>query len=112
MTLSNKLTLSRIVIVPVFILFMTINTLWAHILALVVFVYAALTDLYDGYLARRYGQVTRLGQFLDPLADKMIVTAAMISFISIRLLKGRPNIRLKVTAMKRAMAISTIPEKI
>ncbi len=81
MTLSNRLTLSRIVAVPFFILFMSLNGLYAKIIALVIFVFAALTDLYDGYLARRFGQVTKMGQFLDPLADKMIVSAALISFI-------------------------------
>lgn len=81
MTLSNRLTMSRIVVVPFFILFMSLNSLCAQIIALVIFIYAALTDLYDGYLARRLGQVTRMGQFLDPLADKMIVSAALISFI-------------------------------
>ena len=81
MTLSNKLTLSRIIIVPFFILFMSLDSLYAQVFALVIFIFAGLTDLYDGYIARRLGQVTRMGQFLDPLADKMIVSAALISFI-------------------------------
>ncbi len=62
---------------------MSLNNLYSRIFALVIFVFAAFTDLYDGRLARKFGQVTKMGQFLDPLADKMIVTAALISFIRI-----------------------------
>lgn len=83
MTLSNKLTLSRIAVIPGFILLMSFNNSYSRVLALVIFIFAAITDLYDGRLARKYGQVTKMGQFLDPLADKMIVTAALISFIRI-----------------------------
>jgi len=83
MTFSNKLTIGRIAAVPVFIFFISIKGTLPLLAALLVFIFAGLTDLYDGYLARKLGQVTKLGQFLDPIADKMIVTAALISFLNL-----------------------------
>ena len=84
MTFSNKLTIGRIIAVPVFIFFIALKGTVPLTIALIVFILAGLTDLYDGYLARKLGQVTKLGQFLDPIADKMIVTAALISLLSFR----------------------------
>jgi len=84
MTFSNKLTIGRIIAVPVFIFFIALKGTVPLAIALIVFILAGLTDLYDGYLARKLGQVTKLGQFLDPIADKMIVTAALISLLSFR----------------------------
>ena len=81
MTLANKLTLSRIICIPVFVLFMSLNGFYARLISMLLFILADLTDLYDGYLARRLGQVTSVGQFLDPLADKLMVSAALLSFI-------------------------------
>lgn len=84
MNIANKLTVGRIVLVFVFMLviwnpFLTLEaSLW---LALVIFVVASLTDFLDGYLARKHNLVTNLGKFMDPLADKMLVTAAMIAII-------------------------------
>lgn len=83
MNLPNKLTLARLVMVPVFMVFVNIDHAVAQILALVTFIGAGITDLYDGYLARKYNMVTPLGVFMDPLADKLIITAAFISFVEI-----------------------------
>ena len=83
MNLPNKLTVLRLILVPVFMLFTYIDNVYTRILALVIFVGAGVTDLYDGYLARKYNMVTRFGVFLDPLADKLIITAALISFVGI-----------------------------
>lgn len=81
MNLPNKLTLIRVVLVPVFIAFMTINTLWANIVGLVVFILASLTDMLDGQIARSRNLVSTFGKFADPLADKMLTTAAFLVFM-------------------------------
>ncbi len=80
----NKLTLLRVVLVPVFLAFLMINNIsYNYIYALIVFSVASLTDLLDGYLARKNNQVTTFGKFLDPLADKVLVISAMICFIEL-----------------------------
>ena len=84
MNIANKLTMLRIALVPVLILFMYVNNLWTRIFALVIFSTAALTDTFDGYLARKHNTITTLGKFLDPLADKLLVSAALVSFVGLR----------------------------
>lgn len=81
MNLPNKLTLLRVVLVPVFIAFMTVNTLWANIVGLIVFIIASLTDMLDGHIARSRNLVSTFGKFADPLADKMLTTAAFLVFM-------------------------------
>jgi CDP-diacylglycerol---glycerol-3-phosphate 3-phosphatidyltransferase len=84
LNLANKLTLFRIVLVPFFIFFMYLDNFWARIIALLIFSGAALTDSFDGMIARKYNTVTTLGKFLDPLADKLLVSAALISFVGLK----------------------------
>ncbi len=79
MILPNQLTVFRIVLIPAFVASMLADNLYFHHLAFVLFVAAALTDAYDGYVARKYGYVTRWGEFADPLADKVLVGAALIT---------------------------------
>ena len=80
MTTASKITLIRVAFIPVFMVFMYLSGgipgpwLWA---ALALFIIASLTDYVDGYIARKYNQVTDFGKFLDPLADKLLVIAAM-----------------------------------
>ncbi|MFN0117318.1 MAG: CDP-diacylglycerol--glycerol-3-phosphate 3-phosphatidyltransferase [Elusimicrobiota bacterium] len=81
--LPNQLTLLRLALVPFFLIFNVMDNLYTRIFALIIFIVAALTDLYDGKLARKLGQVTVLGQFLDPLADKFLIAAAFISFVQL-----------------------------
>ncbi|HOW28027.1 MAG TPA: CDP-diacylglycerol--glycerol-3-phosphate 3-phosphatidyltransferase [Elusimicrobiota bacterium] len=83
MNLPNRLTIIRLFCVPVFMVFTYTDNVYTRVLALLIFIGAGVTDLYDGYLARKYNMVTSLGMFLDPLADKMIVTAAFISFVEL-----------------------------
>ena len=86
MNLPNKLTMLRILMIPVFMVFIEISILPNHILwAFVVFVLASLTDMLDGKIARKYNLVTDFGKFMDPLADKILVTAALIYFIPLGL---------------------------
>ncbi len=84
MNLANKLTFLRIALVPVFMLFIFIDHPLTRLLALVIFIGASLTDLYDGWLARRHNYITDLGKFMDPLADKLLVSAAFISFVELQ----------------------------
>ena len=83
MNLANKLTALRVLLVPVFIVLIIINTFWANVIALLVFIAASITDYYDGVIARKQNMVTTLGIFLDPLADKLLVTSAFILFVGI-----------------------------
>ena len=78
MNLPNKLTMARIVLIPVFMLLLYFRQ---PIPALIVFVAASVTDFLDGHIARKYDLVTDFGKFADPLADKMLVTAAMLWFV-------------------------------
>ena len=84
MNLANKLTMGRIIAIPIFILFMFIGNIYTRVVALLIFILAALTDVYDGIIARHREEVTNFGKFIDPLADKLIVSAALISFVQLR----------------------------
>ncbi len=78
--IPNVLTIFRIMLTPLFILCLFYNYPYAKLWALIIFIVASITDAFDGYYARKYNQVTRHGQFLDPLADKILVSSAFISF--------------------------------
>ena len=77
MNLPNLLSLLRIILTPLFIIFLFSDD---RLLALIIFAVAAITDAYDGHLARKYNQITPQGKFLDPLADKILVLSAFFSF--------------------------------
>jgi CDP-diacylglycerol--glycerol-3-phosphate 3-phosphatidyltransferase len=80
MNLPNILTIGRILITPLFIILLFYDHPYAKSWALFIFVTAMLTDIFDGYYARKYNLVTDYGRFLDPLADKVMVLSALISF--------------------------------
>jgi cardiolipin synthase (CMP-forming) len=80
--LPNLLTLSRIVAIPLVIICLWFDTPWGQWLAMIIFVVAAVTDWFDGYFARRYHQISRLGRFLDPIADKLLVAAALVMLVA------------------------------
>ena len=83
MNLPNKLTMLRIILVPFFVLFMSIGASAVNLfIALVIFIVASLTDMLDGKIARKYGLVTNFGKLMDPLADKVLVMSAMLCFVS------------------------------
>ncbi len=82
MNLPNKLTISRVVMIPLFVLFCYLNFTAHFFVALVVFAVASLTDLFDGKIARKYNLVTNLGKFLDPIADKVLVLSALVVFLT------------------------------
>lgn len=87
MTIPNQLTILRIILTPIFAWFFLSNDLRLHQLSLVVFVIAALTDWYDGWLARKFNYMSNLGKFLDPLADKILTSTAFIVFIFVGVLE-------------------------
>lgn len=86
MNLPNKLSLMRIFMVPIFMVFFYLPFAWAPWVAFGVFVLAACTDFLDGYIARKYNMVTDLGKLLDPIADKMLVCFALFAVISTNVL--------------------------
>ena len=81
MNTPNKLTLIRMILVPFFLLALVLKFQHAMLVALVLFIAASLTDYFDGMLARKHGLVTNFGKFLDPLADKMLTTSALLGFM-------------------------------
>lgn len=97
MNLPNKITISRIFLIPVFLILMLVPFNWgiiklpgtemevAHFIGALVFIFASVTDWVDGYFARKYNLVTDLGKFLDPLADKLLVSAALIVLVEMQL---------------------------
>ncbi len=85
-TIANVITTFRILLTPLFIYFLFTQHTYFKIFALLIFIIASVTDAYDGYIARKYSTVSNLGKFLDPLADKILMSAAFISFVVLNLI--------------------------
>jgi CDP-diacylglycerol--glycerol-3-phosphate 3-phosphatidyltransferase len=83
MNIPNILTIARILLSPVFMVLIIFENFYARMAATIVFIIAALTDLADGYYARKLGHPTGFGRFMDPLADKILVSTAFLSFVSL-----------------------------
>ena len=83
MNTANKLTILRVVMIPAFLLVLYLDVPWANYWALAIFAAASITDTLDGYIARHYNQITDFGKFMDPLADKCLVFAAMLWFVEV-----------------------------
>ncbi len=90
MNTPNKLTLLRILLAPVFMILFVMDDYYLQLAALGVFLVAALTDLADGYYARKYGITTGFGKFMDPLADKILASSALVSFVSLHYVSPLP----------------------
>ncbi len=85
MNLANKLTLFRVIIVPFFVFFMSFGGIeHRYLYALILFIIASITDMLDGKIARKYNMITSFGKFLDPLADKILVAAALVCFVELK----------------------------
>ncbi len=80
---ANAITIARILLIPVFVVLLVSDVPYGSFLAIAVFAVAAFTDKLDGYVARSRGQITTLGQFLDPLADKLLISAALIALVGL-----------------------------
>jgi CDP-diacylglycerol--glycerol-3-phosphate 3-phosphatidyltransferase len=83
LNLPNRLTLSRVAAVPILMACLLSETLWGQYAALLVFILAALTDYWDGRLARKHGWVTNFGRIMDPLADKLLMATVFICFVQL-----------------------------
>lgn len=81
MNLPNKITLGRVFMIPIFLIFYLAPIPYGNYIAGVIFIIASFTDFIDGYLARKHNLVTNFGKFIDPLADKLLVVSAMICFV-------------------------------
>ena len=93
MNLPNRLTILRTVLIPVFLVFMYVKAIpYNYTIGLFVFVIASLTDALDGHIARKQGLVTNFGKFLDPLADKALVMAALAVFVDFDIINAIPFI--------------------
>ncbi|MCI5501577.1 MAG: CDP-diacylglycerol--glycerol-3-phosphate 3-phosphatidyltransferase [Lachnospiraceae bacterium] len=83
MNLPNKITMFRVFMIPFFVFFMLTDYVsYSKYIALVIFIVASLSDTLDGYIARKYNLISNFGKFMDPLADKLLVSSALICFIS------------------------------
>jgi len=87
MILPNQLTILRIVLTPIFLYLFISDDLLMKQISLVIFIVAALSDWYDGWLARKFNYVTEWGKFMDPLADKILTSSAFIGFVLVGLLQ-------------------------
>lgn len=83
MNLANKITLARILMVPIFMVLILVEFPYHMEAALALFLIASLTDKLDGYIARKYNMITDFGKFMDPLADKLLVTGAFVALIQL-----------------------------
>ncbi len=92
LTLPNLLTLSRILAVPILVFLLWRPSPLDYAMTFVLYCIVGLTDYFDGYLARAQGQISRLGIFLDPIADKIMVAAVIIMLVATRKMSGEPNI--------------------
>ncbi len=89
MNLANKLTLARIFLIPLFmVILLTRIPKYGDVLAAIIFIIAASTDGLDGYIARSRKQITNLGKLMDPLADKLLVSAALICLVELVMIKA------------------------
>lgn len=108
MSIPNILTFLRIILIPIFILLFYLPFQGSHIVAALIFIFAAMTDWLDGYLARSWDQVSKLGSFLDPVADKLMVVTALILLLSDRSL---PYLALPaVVIISREIMVSALRE--
>ncbi len=83
MNLPNKLTMLRIIMVPVFVVFLSMDEAWCRYVALILFIAASLTDLLDGRIARARNLITDFGKFMDPIADKLLVMSALVVLVAL-----------------------------
>lgn len=100
--LPNSISLFRVVMVPLLMVFLLVSIPGGDIIALVIFLIAAASDSLDGYIARRKRQTTVLGAFLDPLADKLLVTAALVSLVGL----NRLSVWIAMVVIAREFAVS------
>lgn len=107
--LPNILTISRIFSIPFIIACFYINDFWARVTALILFILACITDFLDGYFARQWRQVSSFGKFLDPVADKLLVTSIIIMLCSFQIIHQFHTIAALII-VTREISISALRE--
>ena len=108
MNTANKLSLLRVFLVPVFMAFLMLKSTGFTIAALVVFIIASITDALDGYIARSRNQITTFGKFVDPLADKVLTTAAFLVFLAIGVYTPISGVIALMVILTREFAVSGV----
>ncbi len=103
MNLPNKLTVARIILTPIYLAAMLLNFKYHYLAAAVVFIVASITDFVDGKLARKNNQITTFGKLCDPLADKMLTTAALLAFMEM----GLCNIWIVMIVLTREFLVTS-----
>lgn len=86
--LPNQLTILRIILIPAFLIFLYFDRPMTNVIATIIFVIASVTDIIDGYLARKYSIVTDIGKILDPVADKILVASSLIALMELGRIEG------------------------
>lgn len=109
LNIANLLTLSRIAAIPLVVACFWLDKGWSQWLSMGLFVAAGITDYFDGYFARRYHQISRLGRFLDPIADKLIVAAALLMLVEHGPLNGL-NVLAALIILAREILVSGLRE--
>lgn len=102
MNLANKLTIFRIILVPIFMIFLLFDIKYGQYISAGIFVIASITDTLDGHIARSRNLVTKFGKFMDPLADKVLVSAALISLTEM----GEVSAWITVIIISRELAVT------
>jgi CDP-diacylglycerol--glycerol-3-phosphate 3-phosphatidyltransferase len=102
LNIANRVTIFRILLIPVFMAFLLGRVPWGNWLAVAVFTIAAVTDSVDGYLARKHNQVTVFGKFFDPLADKLMISAALVALVDL----GQLSAWIVMVILTREFAVS------
>ena len=115
LNLPNKITISRICLIPIFLIIMLVPFKWGdlvigeyslevtHFVGALIFIIASTTDWIDGHYARKHNMVTNLGKFLDPLADKLLVSAALIVLVDLDLMYGQGWIAIVIISREFAV---------
>lgn len=107
MNLPNKLSLLRIILIPIFIFFYLASFIpFGKIIAVVIFIVAALTDMLDGKIARKYNLVTNLGKLLDPIADKLLVVSGLLLVVVDRIIPHPYGVLIAIIIIGRELLIS------
>lgn len=104
MNIANRLTVIRVVLTPLFLLLFLWDFPFHYLAAAAVFALAAITDFLDGYLARKYGLITDFGKFLDPIADKMLTTAAFVGLLAV----GQMNVWALMLILVREFVVTSV----
>ncbi len=109
LNLPNLLTLSRIAAIPLVVACFWLDHGWAQWVSASLFAIACITDWFDGYFARRYHQISRFGRFLDPIADKLLVAAALVMLVDVSTLSGI-NVLAALIILAREILVSGLRE--